>query len=470
MKSEKQHISPGLSKTPASSFGDKVITQVYLIGVGGIGMSGLARYFHQRGCTVTGYDRTRTELTNELEKEGIAVTYSDNLEEIPAELHVKKESILVIYTPAIPKDSVILNFFIAKGFELKKRSQVLGLISKEMFTVAVAGTHGKTTTSTMVAHILKHSGFDCTAFLGGIASNYNTNILFGKNNVMVVEADEYDRSFLTLHPDIAIITSMDADHLDIYGNDESVKEGFKLFASQLKKGGTLIHKKGLHLDKGTTYSASERADVFAENVCIKNGTFYFDFRTGAVVIKDIELGLPGLHNIENSVGAFQAALLLGIHPDKIKNALREFTGVKRRFEYIVKNNQHIFIDDYAHHPEELRACITAVRSLYPDKKLTVLFQPHLFTRTRDFVDGFAEVLSMADELLLLDIYPARELPIEGVTSQIILDKVTASSSRICEMAEALEIIKNVKPELLVTVGAGDIDTLVQPLKEILTNA
>ncbi len=444
--------------------------EVYLIGIGGIGMSGLARYFHKRGCTVTGYDRTRTELTNELEKEGITITYSDNIEEIPAELHVKSDTSLIIYTPAIPKDSVILNFFIAKGFELKKRSQVLGLISKEMFTVAVAGTHGKTTTSTMVAHILKHSGFDCTAFLGGIASNYNTNILFGKNNVMVVEADEYDRSFLTLHPDIAIITSMDADHLDIYGNDESVKETFKLFASQLKKGGTLIHKKGLPLEKGTTYSASETADVFAENVSIKNGTFYFDFRSAAVVIRDIELGLPGLHNIENSVGAIQSALLLGIHPDKIKNALKDFTGVKRRFEYIVKNDQHIFIDDYAHHPEELRACITAVRSLYPDKKLTVLFQPHLFTRTRDFADGFAEVLSMADQLLLLDIYPARELPIEGVTSKIILNKVTASASRICGMAEALEIIKSNKPELLVTVGAGDIDTLVQPLKEILTNA
>ncbi|HEX8376703.1 MAG TPA: UDP-N-acetylmuramate--L-alanine ligase [Pedobacter sp.] len=473
MESDKNHRHPSISSLSPSPFGEgpgEALSHVYLIGIGGIGMSGLARYFHKRGCTVTGYDRTRTELTNELEKEGIAITYSDNIEEIPANLHVKTDSALIIYTPAIPKDSVILNFFIAKGFELKKRSQVLGLISKEMFTIAVAGTHGKTTTSTMAAHILKHSGFDCTAFLGGIASNYNTNILFGKNNVMVVEADEYDRSFLTLHPDIAIITSMDADHLDIYGNDESVKDGFKLFASQLKKGGTLIHKKGLPLDKGTTYSASETADVIAENVCIKNGTFYFDFRTGAVVIKDIELGLPGLHNIENSVGAIQAALLLGIQPDKIKNALRDFTGIKRRFEYIVKNDQHIFIDDYAHHPEELRACITAVRSLYPDKKLTVLFQPHLFTRTRDFVDGFAEVLSMSDELLLLDIYPARELPIEGVTSEIILNKVTASSSRICGMQESLEIIKSNKPELLVTVGAGDIDTLVQPLKEILTNA
>ena len=470
MKSDKQHINQSLSSPPPSALGEGRVEAVYLIGIGGIGMSGLARYFHKRGCQVSGYDRIRTELTNELEKEGIAITYSDNIEEIPANLHVKTDSALIIYTPAIPKDSVILNFFIAKGFELKKRSQVLGLISKEMFTVAVAGTHGKTTTSTMVAHILKHSGFDCTAFLGGIASNYNTNVLFGDNNVMVVEADEYDRSFLTLHPDIAIITSMDADHLDIYGNDESVKESFKLFASQLKNGGTLIHKKGLPLEKGITYSASETADVCAQNVSIKKGTFYFDFVSTEVTIKNIELGLPGLHNIENSVGAIQAALLLGIDPEKIKNALKDFTGVKRRFEYIVKNDQHIFIDDYAHHPEELRACITAVRSLYPDKKLTVLFQPHLFTRTRDFADGFAEVLSMADELLLLDIYPARELPIEGVTSEVILNKVTASSSRICGMQEAIEIIKTNKPDLLVTVGAGDIDTLVQPLKEILTNA
>jgi UDP-N-acetylmuramate--alanine ligase len=339
-----------------------------------------------------------------------------------------------------------------------------------MFTVAVAGTHGKTTTSTMVAHILKHSGYDCTAFLGGIASNYNTNILFGDNNVMVVEADEYDRSFLTLHPDVAIITSMDADHLDIYGSDASVKESFKLFASQLKSGGKLIHKRGLPLEGGITYSANEKADVFAENVFIEKGTFFFDFNSGDLKIEKIELGLPGLHNVENSVGAIQAALILGIDPEKIKAALKDFTGVKRRFEYIIKSDETIFIDDYAHHPEELRACITAVKSLYPDKKLTVMFQPHLYSRTRDFADGFAEVLSMADELLLLEIYPARELPIEGVSSQMILKNVTAASSRICGMEEALDIVSANRPELLVTVGAGDIDTLVQPLKNILNNA
>lgn len=446
------------------------IKKVYLVGIGGIGMSGLARYFHKRGCEVAGYDRTKTELTSTLADEGIHISYIDSETEIPAEFCVNTDAVLIIYTPAIPKDSEILNYFRNEGFDLQKRSQVLGIISKEMFTIAVAGTHGKTTTSTMVAHILKHSRYDCTAFLGGIASNYNTNILFGDNNIMVVEADEYDRSFLTLHPDIAIITSMDADHLDIYGNDASVKESFKLFASQLKEGGKLIHKKGLPLAGGINYSAKGNADVFAENVHIQKGTFFFDFNSSDLKIRNIELGLPGLHNVENAVGAIQAALLLGIDADNIKAALKDFTGVKRRFEYIVKNDKNIFIDDYAHHPEELRACIGAVKSLYPDKKLTVLFQPHLFTRTRDFVDGFAEVLSMADELLLLDIYPARELPIEGVTSEIILNKMTSSSARICGMEESLEIIKANKPELLLTVGAGDIDTLVQPLKDILTNA
>lgn len=446
------------------------IKKVYLVGIGGIGMSGLARYFQKRGCDVAGYDRTQTDLTNTLADEGIRISYIDEAAEIPADFCVNTDAVLVIFTPAIPKDSEILNYFKNEGFDLKKRSQVLGIISKEMFTIAVAGTHGKTTTSSMVAHILKHTGYDCTAFLGGIASNYNTNILFGENNVMVVEADEYDRSFLTLHPDIAIITSMDADHLDIYGNDASVKESFKLFASQLKNGGRLIHKRGLDLEGGLTYSAKGNADVFAENVFIKKGTFFFDFNSSDVKIKNIELGLPGLHNVENAVGAIQASLLLGINPDKIKVALKDFTGVKRRFEYIVKNDRNIFIDDYAHHPEELRACITAVKSLYPDKKLTVLFQPHLFTRTRDFAEGFAEVLGMADELLLLNIYPARELPIDGVSSEIILNKITSSSAQICGMNEALEIIKKDKPELLLTVGAGDIDTLVQPLKNILSNA
>ncbi|WP_207428591.1 UDP-N-acetylmuramate--L-alanine ligase [Pedobacter sp. SYSU D00535] len=446
------------------------IKKVYLVGIGGIGMSGLARYFQKRGCLVAGYDRTQTTLTDSLSAEGMDITYTDSVEEILPAFRDSDESLLVIYTPAIPADAAILNYFREKGFELKKRSEVLGIISKGMFTVAIGGTHGKTTTSTMIAHVLKYSGFDCTAFLGGIASNYNSNVLFGENNVVVVEADEYDRSFLRLHPDIAVITSMDADHLDIYGDDEHVKESFRLFASQIKEGGRLIHKKGLSLEGGTTYSAKEQADVYAENVRIVNGTFHFDFVSAELRIDNIELGLPGLHNVENATAAVQVGLLLGIGVEKIKAALADFKGVKRRFEYILKTEDVVFIDDYAHHPEELRACITAVKALYPEKKLTVIFQPHLYSRTRDFVEGFAEVLNMADELLLLDIYPARELPIPGVTSQIIFDRMSLEIKQLCGKNEALEFVRNKKPELLLTVGAGDIDTLVEPIKRILQNA
>ncbi|MDF3076857.1 MAG: murC [Sphingobacteriaceae bacterium] len=450
------------------------IKQVYLVGIGGIGMSGLARYFHKRNCVVSGYDRTRTPLTESLMSEGIPVVFEDSVDQIPQEFidsHSENpESTLVIYTPAIPHDSVILNYFKDNGFELNKRSQVLGIISKGMFTVAVAGTHGKTTTSSMVAHILKSGGLDCSAFLGGITSNYNTNVLFGNSDVLVVEADEYDRSFLTLHPDIAVITSMDADHLDIYGDKSHLTESFKLFASQIKPGGKLIHKEGLDLDGGATYSASSDAEIQAKNVRIENGDFYFDYVSSSHTIENIRLGIPGLHNVENSVAAATAALMLGLDPEKIKEALGSFKGVKRRFEYIVKSDNHIYIDDYAHHPEELRACITAVKSLYPDKKLTTIFQPHLFTRTRDFADGFAEVLSMTDELILLEIYPARELPIEGINSALILNKSACQNKRICGKEETVELIKNERPELLLTVGAGDIDTLVEPLKNVLSNA
>ncbi len=449
--------------------GDLGVENVYLIGIGGIGMSGLARYFHQRGRLVCGYDRTPTALTSSLIEEGIQVIFEDKIELIPSDFSTPSDSALIIYTPAIPKDSLILNYFRDKGFALKKRSEVLGIISKGMFTIAVGGTHGKTTTSSIVAHILKHSGYDCSAFLGGIATNYNTNVLFGKNNVVVVEADEYDRSFLTLHPDIALITSMDADHLDIYGDKAHLTESFKLFASQIKPGGKLIYRAGLPLENGKTYAADGIADIKAENVRIEKGSFVFDFKSDNGIIPNTELGIPGLHNVENAVAAIEIALLLGISTDKIKDALRAFRGVKRRFEYIVKTDKHIYIDDYAHHPEELRACITAVKSLYPNKKLTTIFQPHLFTRTRDFADGFAEVLDMTDELLMLDIYPARELPIPGVTSAMILEKMESKHTQLGKQ-EALEFVKNQQPELLLTVGAGDIDTLVEPLKNVLQNA
>jgi UDP-N-acetylmuramate--alanine ligase len=445
------------------------IKRVYLVGIGGIGMSGLARYFHHLGCVVCGYDKTHTPLTDDLHNEGICVVFEDRQDWIPMSFQNNDEGTLIIYTPAIPKDSEILNYFKRKGFDLYKRSQVLGIISKSMYTIAVAGTHGKTTTSCMIAHILKDSGKDCSAFLGGISSNYQTNVLYGDNNIMVVEADEYDRSFLTLHPDIAIITSMDADHLDIYGDHSKLEESFKLFASQLEQGGTLIYHKGLPLGDGLTYAMNQQAQAMATNVRIEEGNFYFDFNDGKVSIPNIKMGIAGLHNIENAVAAIEAALHVEVSADAIHEALGSFKGVKRRFEYIVKNEGHIYIDDYAHHPEELRAAIASVKRLYPNKKLTVLFQPHLFTRTRDFADGFAEVLDMADELLMLDIYPARELPIEGVNSEMILGRMKLANKRICGKQESIAIVQAEKPELLLTVGAGDIDTLVQPLKQVLDN-
>jgi UDP-N-acetylmuramate--alanine ligase len=445
------------------------IKSVYLIGIGGIGMSGLARYFHHLGCKVCGYDKTETELTSALMDEGISIVFEDNKETIPADFRKPNDETMVIYTPAIPNAAQILNFFKDAGFELFKRSQVLGIISKGKFTVAVAGTHGKTTTSTMVAHILKYSGKDCSAFLGGISTNYQSNVLYGNNNIVVVEADEFDRSFLTLHPDIAIITSMDADHLDIYGDHAHLTESFKLFASQIKPGGLLIHREGLPLATGFTYAVDQLADAYATNIQIVDGSFYFDFKNKAVEIKNIKLGIAGIHNIENAVAAIEVALLLGISSLAIKTALESFKGVKRRFEYVIKNTKQLFIDDYAHHPEELKACIKSVKKLYPDKKLTAIFQPHLFTRTRDFADGFAEALDLVDELLLLDIYPARELPIEGVTSTMLLKKMSLQNKRLCGKQEVIDIVKEEKPELLLTVGAGDIDKLVQPLKIVLKN-
>lgn len=430
-------------------------------------MSGLARYFHHLGCVVCGYDKTATDLTNDLHNEGIQVIFDDHSDWIPYSFQTPDEGTLIIYTPAIPKDSVILNFFRDNGFELYKRSQVLGIISQGMFTVAVAGTHGKTTTSTMVAHILKDSGTDCSAFLGGLSTNYHSNVLYGKNNIVVVEADEYDRSFLTLHPDVAIVTSMDADHLDIYGDHAHLTESFRLFASQIKPGGTLIHKKGLALDTGFTYAVDAEADAMASNIKIENGDFYFDFKNSNTSITNIRMGIAGTHNIENAVAAIEACLILEVPAAAIKSALGSFKGVHRRFEYIIKNDRQIFIDDYAHHPEELKAAIRSVKKLYPGKKLTTIFQPHLFTRTRDFADGFAEALDMSDELIILDIYPARELPIEGVNSDMILGRMKLENRRRISKQEVLNVIKKEKPELLLTVGAGDIDTLVQPLKQVL---
>ena len=440
------------------------INSVYFIGIGGIGMSALARYFAKRGCVVCGYDKTRTNLTIALENEGILISYLDNASTV---IETPSDT-LVVYTPAIPKDAQILNYFKANGFNLKKRSEVLGIISRGMFCIAVAGTHGKTTTSSMLAHILTDTGYGCTAFLGGITSNYNSNVLFGKNNVVVVEADEYDRSFLTLHPDITVITSMDADHLDIYGDEFHLHESFHLFAAQLKENGKLFIKDGLPI-YGITYSATKDAQLKATNIRVENGNFVFDFEDGFITIKGLSLAMAGKHNVENAVAAIGVALSLGVSPKSIKTAVGNFKGVKRRFEKIVNTDQHIYIDDYAHHPEELKACFDAVRQLHPTKKMTVIFQPHLFSRTRDFADEFAKVLSTADELILLEIYPARELPIDGVNAQMLIDKMSLKNVTLCGKDSVLAHIKSKNPELLLTVGAGNIDTLVEPLKNLLNH-
>jgi len=447
------------------------IKNIYLIGIGGIGMSGLARYFHHLGYLVKGYDKTETTLTSELKAEGISIVFEDSENLIPATFIKNIEETLIIYTPAVPKDSKIVRAFKDSGHTLHKRSEVLGFLSSSKFTIAIAGTHGKTTTSTLVAHILKDSGFDCSAFLGGISINYDSNVLFSSSNIMVVEADEFDRSFLTLHPDIAIVTSMDADHLDIYGDHQHLIDSFKLFVDQVKDGGTRIIYKGLDLPATSFYSIDEEADVYASNIRIIDGDFYFDYYHGEEVIKDIQLGIPGRHNVSNAVAAIAAAKVCGVPDEAIKSALARFEGIKRRFQYIVKNKSNIYIDDYAHHPKELEACFEAVKSIYPDRKLTVLFQPHLFSRTRDFVDDFAKVLSFdgIGKLILLPIYPAREKPIEGVSSDWLLDKINLSDKVLLTPADALKYLKEERPALILTVGAGDIDRLVKPIKEILTN-
>jgi UDP-N-acetylmuramate--alanine ligase len=444
----------------------QAIKRVYFVGIGGIGMSALARYFVMRGCLVNGYDKTRTTLCVALEQEGIDISYEDAVANISPVFLTPDEHTLIVYTPAVPANAIIMNHFKVLGFTLYKRSEVLGIISAGQFCIAVAGTHGKTTTSAMIAHILKATDFDCTAFLGGIASNYNSNFLSGQNNVVVVEADEYDRSFLTLHPDLAVITSMDADHLDIYGDAAQLEDSFRLFADQLKAGGSLYIKSGLPITSGERYGIDHTGGIFAMNIRVEAGHFVFDYGNASVYISSIRMLLPGRHNIENALAAISVALKLGISAEAIKAALETFTGVKRRFEYVVKTADRVYIDDYAHHPEELKACFAAVRELYPGKKLTVIFQPHLFTRTRDFAAAFAEVLSTVDDLVLLDIYPARELPIAGINAEFLLDQVSIQDKKILNKTQVLGYIEAKDPAVLLTVGAGDIDTLVEPLKAI----
>ncbi len=451
----------------------KKIGSVYFIGIGGIGMSAIARFFYSKGIKVSGYDRTETTLTKELEMEGIDVHYDENTDRIP------KNADLVVYTPAIPKDHRELGFYQQNGYNVMKRSDVLGLITKSSFNICIAGTHGKTTTTTMIAHLLRDSGYGCNAFLGGISVNYKTNCWSSEKNVCVVEADEYDRSFLKLNPDVAVISAMDADHLDIYGTLESMEQAFIDFSKKVRPGGLLISKFGLKRGKELnatnhlTYSLqNESADAHAGNIRMKNGSYEFDVVLKDNKLENVVLNMGGMHNVENAIAAMAVASSLEIDDDKIKTAIESFKGVKRRFEYIIKNARIVFIDDYAHHPEELRALIHGAKTLFRQKKCTIIFQPHLYTRTRDLANGFAEVLDGADEIILLPIYPARELPIEGVNSEMILTKMKNENRRIMNKEQLImwikdDFSKNLNREfgeVLITAGAGDIDTLVEPIR------
>jgi UDP-N-acetylmuramate--alanine ligase len=440
---------------------------LYFIGIGGIGMSAIARYYHAQGVKVSGYDKTRTTLTQELEESGIDIHYSEDVQAIP------KDVDLVVYTPAVPTDHAELVYYRDNNYKVVKRSDVLKLITESSFNICIGGTHGKTTTTTMIAHMLRHTGYGCNAFLGGISANYGTNFWSNERNVVVVEADEYDRSFLKLSPDIAVITAMDADHLDIYGTAEEVENAFIEFGSKVKPGGVLISKYGLqrHNDLKApthlTYSFDNtEADVYASELRVQFGMYIFNVVGKDWVLTDVQLHMGGLHNIENAVAAIAIAKQLGIDNEKIREAVAEFKGVKRRFEYILKEDEHVLIDDYAHHPEELKALISGVRSLFR-QRLVIVFQPHLYSRTKDQADGFAEVLSMADEVILLPIYPAREEPIEGVSSEMIEERMGEKMVQLLSKEEMVDYLQQKQPELVVMAGAGDIDVLVQQVKVAL---
>jgi UDP-N-acetylmuramate--alanine ligase len=450
---------------------------IYFLGIGGIGMSSLARWFMKKGLLVSGYDKTSTVLTKELEKEGMIVHYDDDVKFIPQEVVEKKDRTLVIFTPAIPKDHKEHAYLKDHGYTIMKRSQVLGMISKDYTTVAVAGTHGKTTTSSMVAHILKTAGKSMVGFLGGITTNYSSNLIMQgevtKDTIAVAEADEFDRSFLTLFPEIAIVTSADADHLDIYGDHDSVITSFKDFIKQINKGGHLIIHESIadllasdlnHVTKHI-YSMS-RGQFFAGNIKAKSGFFEFDLH-GFGKVEHVRLGVPGFHNIENAIAASIAATHCGVDLPTIKKALESFAGVKRRFEFVLKGNRVTFVDDYAHHPAEIEAFLKSMKSMYGSKKLTVIFQPHLYSRTRDFAEGFSKSLSIADQLVLLDIYPARELPIPGVDSDMIIKDVTSAVKIRANKNDLMEKLEKMDIEVLATVGAGDIDTFIQPILKML---
>jgi UDP-N-acetylmuramate--alanine ligase len=446
------------------------INNIYFIGVGGIGMSAIARYFLSKGAIVAGYDKTPTVLTNQLEKEGITIHYTDDITLAPQQPDV------VVYTPAIPKDHQELNHYINNGFTVMKRSDILQWITENAFNICIAGTHGKTTVTSMVAHLLRHSGYGCNAFLGGISANYHTNFWSHERNVVVVEADEYDRSFLKLSPNIEVITSMDPDHLDIYGTAEEVENAFVQFSQKLKPGGTIVAKYGLsraaelRAEHLFNYDhQNEAADIHVKSLQVIEGSYHFTVQGPGWSIPNLVLHMGGLHNIDNMIAAITVAKQLDIDNDKIVAAVADYKGVRRRFEYALKTNEHVLIDDYAHHPDELKALLSGVRSIFPDRKLTLVFQPHLFSRTKDQAAGFSATLDLADEVILLPIYPARELPMEGVNSEMLLNNMQLNNKQVLSKTELLDWVKTNKPSLLVIAGAGDIDTLVNPAAALLMN-
>ncbi|MGS2738953.1 UDP-N-acetylmuramate--L-alanine ligase [Sinomicrobium sp. M5D2P17] len=444
----------------------KTIHNVYFIGIGGIGMSALARYFKFIGKNVRGYDRVSTEITTELEDAGMTVTFKDEVDEIPEEFRNTVDT-LVVYTPAIPKDSALLNYFTESGFEVCKRAQVLGYITADSFCYAVAGTHGKTTTSAILTQVLQQTGTPITAFLGGISENLDSNFLLEGDKITVTEADEFDRSFLHLSPDIACITSIDADHLDIYGDKEEMDRTFNAFAGKIKPGGKLIVRYGLPL-KGITYGIESEADYAVENLEIRDGGYVFDIRTPEELVTLVKFGKPGKHNLLNALAAFAMAVEGGTSPRAAADALISFKGVKRRFSYQLKTDTVVYVDDYAHHPTEIDAVHQAVREMYPEKKVLAVFQPHLFSRTRDFLEEFGRSLSGFDEVALLDIYPAREEPIEGITSGRLLDEINNENKQLVSKVELLSLLKKTDAEVVLTLGAGDIGREVGKIREILS--
>ena len=438
----------------------KNIHNIYFIGIGGIGMSALAQYFYVNKYNVSGYDKVSSPITRSLENLGIKVHYNDDIKAIPQKF-LNKQHTVVVYTPAVPKDHKELNYFIDQGYQVYKRAEVLGEITKNTFCFAVAGTHGKTTTSTILGYILKEAGVNATSFLGGISENYNSNLILGGDEITVVEADEFDRSFLKLSPNIACITSMDADHLDIYGEKEALTQSFIDFSNKVTD--KLFVKKGLPI-KGITYGIDEEADYDAKNIKIKDGTYFFDVKTPSEIIKNIELNLSGRHNVLNTVAALAMANNYGVSLQTIAKALKKFKGVKRRFTYKIKNESLVLIDDYAHHPTEINAVAEAVKELYPHKEVLAVFQPHLFSRTKDFADDFAASLAKFDALILLDIYPAREKPIQGISSQWLLDKIRLENKSLVSKAMLMDALVESDAKVIVMLGAGDIGEMVEDVK------